>query len=278
MKTKILLSVLMLSFISLQCKKHKENDPCKDQKPFKTDFKMFSKDRWSKSPTGDTLIEINDGDTCIGGFVYFKAIENGNYSNSYDSVNWIFGNPLNTSKLREAQLVFGIQEFNIPISLTGYKRKTSVVECFPNVATTQTVIKKLSVNGTYNDLPIVGNFFGANTDNPSDTFTVSVRFEPARDFLVIKNFPKGNMGFQYGVLPPPIAAYVGINPRVYGYNYILIDNENGLVSTLSHGPLYGVAKVINGNRMEINYQQFTLLDAQGYWLNPVQKKFIGIRR
>lgn len=278
MKTKIFLSVLMLSLISLQCKKHKEEDPCKDQKPFKTDFKMFSKVRWSKSPTGDTLIEIKDGDTCIGGYVYFKAIENVEYSSSYDSVNWIFGNPLNSSKLRETQLVFGIQDFNIPISLTGYKRKTYGTECFPNVATTQTITKKISVNGTYTDLPIVGNFFGANTDNLNDTFTVSIRFEPARDYLVIKNFPKGNMGFQYGVLPPPIAAYVGINPSFYGYNYIFIDNGNGAVSTLTHGPLYGIAKVTNGNRMEINYQQFTLLDNQGYWLNPIQRKFIGIRR
>ena len=273
---KILLVTLISILVATQCKKKDEN-LCKDQVPFKTDFGIFIKTKYSRAQNGDTIIEIKNGDTCLTDYINFIAKENQRYTVSYDSVKWVVGNAQNTSNLQEYQSTFSFREYNIPVSLTGYKRR-NFLNCFPLVEDVQTVTKTFSVVEPNNLLPIAGNFFGYNIDSPTDTFSISTGFEPKRNWFVIKNFPKGNKGFPYGVLPPPIDSFVGIHPNRFGFDYILIDNENGAIYTPNFGPLYGVAKIINRNQIEINYQQFMVKDAQGYWINPKQRKFVGIRK
>ena len=274
----IIIGLILFIGLTIQsCKKHCEEDPCKNQVPFKTDFGIYIKDKYSKAKDGDTLIEINDGDTCLADYIKFVAKDNVQFTNSYDSVRWVVGNSQNTSNLREYQLLFGLVEYNIPVSLTGYRKKQNNLNCFPNDPFEQTLTKKISVVAPNNNLPIVGNFFGYNEDNPTDTFTISTRFEPNRNWFVMKNFPKGNRGFPYGVLPPPIDSFVGIHPTFYGYDYIFIDNNEGGVATATHGGITGAAKIKNRNQITINYEQYMSKDAQGFWINLRQRKFIGTR-
>ena len=273
---KTLFAVSLIPLLVAQCTKHNE-DPCKDQVPFKTDFGIYIKDKYSKAKDGDTLIEIKDGDTCLADYIKFISKSNIAYTDIYDSVKWEIGNAQNTSKLRDYQLLFGLVEYNISISLTGYKKKLNNYNCFPNDPTVQTITKIISVVGPTNSLPIVGNFFGYNEDNPTDTFTISTRFEPARNYFVMKNFPKGNKGFPYGVLPPPIDSFVGIHPTFYGYDYFFIDNNEGSVAIATHGGVTGAAKITNRNSIIINYEQYVAKDAQGYWINLKKRKFIGTR-
>ncbi|MCY7421006.1 MAG: hypothetical protein LH478_04600, partial [Chitinophagaceae bacterium] len=147
MKKLITLSCLTL-FIALafqNCRKTKNEDPCKDQVSFKTDFAMYIRDKYSKAKNGDTLIEIKDGDTCLADYIKFVAKDNIPYANIYDSVRWVIGNTQNTSVQKEFQLLFALVEYNIPISLTGYKKKRDNLNCFPNVPAVQTLTKTISV-------------------------------------------------------------------------------------------------------------------------------------
>jgi hypothetical protein len=274
---KTILAILITAMLSLNCKKQEQSAPCNGQLPFKTDFGIYIKALYSPAVSHDTLIELNDKDTCLGGYLNFVVKESPLYNTSFDSLRWIVGNSQNTSTQRAYQLAFGMPETGIEVQLTGYKRNTAL-NCFPGVPDIQTVKKTFSVVAPDNNIPITGSFFGYNTDNPADTFTITIRFEPDRNWLVVKNFPKGNMGYPYGILPPSIQAYVGIAPKFYGYNYILFDNENGSVSTPGFGPLNGIAKVTGRNQVEINYQQFMTKDALGSWTNPKQRKFTGVRK
>lgn len=276
-KVKTSFVLLVLAVLGLQCKKQQTDAPCNGQLPFKTDFGIYQRMPYSKAFNGDTLIELKDGDISLGGYIKFAVKTGTTFSSSFDSLRWMVGNSQNVSTQNEYQLAFGQPESNIQVQLTGYKR-SSPLNCFPDVPNVQIVKKTISIVAPGNSIPIVGQFHGYNTDNPTDTFTISVRFESARNWLVVKNFPKGNMGYPYGILPPPIEAYVGIAPNSYGYNFILIDNENGSIGTPEYGPLYGIAKVVDGNRMEIGYQQFMGKDTEGRWINAKQRQFIGIRK
>jgi hypothetical protein len=274
---KLFCAVFLIALTGVQCKKQSENSPCAGQLPYKADFGIYIRAPFSSAPSGDTLIELKDNGFCLGGYVNFSVKTGTTFLSSFDSLRWVVGNTQNTSTQREYQLLFNLPETDIDVQLTGYK-KASPLNCFPSVPDVQTVRKTFSVVAPGNNIPIAGDFWGYHTDNPNDTFTVSVRFEPDRNWLVMKNLPKGNMGYPFGVLPPPIQANVGIAPKYYGYDYILLDSENGLTSTPGFGPLNGVASMLSPDRMQIVYRQFMSKDATGRWINARQRTFVGVRK
>ncbi|TAE15585.1 MAG: hypothetical protein EAZ47_05735 [Bacteroidetes bacterium] len=276
-----IISCLFFITVGVSCKKRAEEDPCAKFKPFKTDFTMKIREQYSRAKGGDTLIEIQEGDTISDGYIQFAAIDNIPYTDIYDSVRWLIGNAQNSFTTRNIQLYFRVNEFNMPISLTGYKKKITHLNCFPNDPSFQTVTKTISVVKLAN-IAVVGKFFGYNEDSPADTFTIENHFEPGRGLLAVKNFPKGNRGFPPGFFAPPTEGFIGIFPSTYGYDYIFFDSQNGdAVSTPTHGPIFGIAKVTGRNKITINYEQYENLPGYygiyGPWGNLRKRKFVGYR-
>jgi hypothetical protein len=283
MKTRYI-PILLLSFIVLfiSCKKRAEEDPCAKFKPFKTDFDIFMPLKYSKAKAGDTLIAVNSGDTVAGGYIRFIAKDNIPYTDIYDSVRWVIGNPLNTFTTRDVQTVLPAGVENITVKLTGYKKKITHLNCFPNDPSVDIEEKSFTVVNVNSQLAIVGKFFGYNEDSPADTFTIENHFEPVRGLLAVKNFPKGNRGFPPGFFAPPTEGFIGIFPFTYGYDYIFFDSQNGgAVSTPTHGPIFGIAKVTGRNKITINYEQYENLPGYygiyGPWGNLRKRKFVGYR-
>ncbi|MCA0382453.1 MAG: hypothetical protein LCH58_09845 [Bacteroidetes bacterium] len=252
--------VVMGMLLSSKCSKDpipEAPDPCADITPFKADFVMLEQ-------VSDTAFEVKDTATVFK-FITFKAI------GQYDSVKWEIGNSQNVFKKSSVSLYFNVLENRIPVKFTGYNTKGA--NCFPATPTVQTVTKYLTI------VPetlaaAIGKFHGYNTDNPADTFTVTLQ---RNDYwLFLKNLPKGCNGY--------------INPSegytVYDFGIAAVQAYNGFVSkggAWRCGELEARGYLINRDTLLINYKHWprtNISDSNDYTYSttPVFKKFIGIRQ
>ncbi|MCX8020392.1 MAG: hypothetical protein N2747_07870 [Chitinophagaceae bacterium] len=130
--------------------------------------------------------------------VIFKAI------GEYDSVLWKVGDDPRDFTSKQFGLIFFDFLGTVPVRFTGYLKPDSV--CFPNApkeynAYQNITLVEQSTSGILTKSPLVGQYKGCYTHDPTDSFIVrfeffdsakySVSFPGYKNFYWISNFPKG---------------------------------------------------------------------------------------
>ncbi|MCC6761348.1 MAG: hypothetical protein IT252_09035 [Chitinophagaceae bacterium] len=250
--------VVMGMLLSSKCSKDpipEVPDPCADITPFKADFEMLEE-------VGDTSFQVFDS-AIINRFITFKAV------GQYDSVKWEIGNSQNVFKKNSVSLYFNVLENRIPVKFTGYNAKGG--DCFPATPSVQTVTKYLSIMPE-TSTAIVGDYLGYNSDNPTDTFTIT--FQLNKNGLgFLKNLPKGCSGYESNS-----SGYwdfnIGLSNIAYG--------TNGFRQKKAFAPKCGQidAKgyLIVNDTIVIKYQHWQRINDIEFEVNPVSKIFKGVRR
>jgi hypothetical protein len=231
-------------------------DPCAAITPFKADFVMLEE-------IGDTAFAIADS-AIINRFVTFKAV------GEYDSIKWEVGTRLNSSTKTAFSLYFNVLENRIPVKFTGYNARGS--NCFPGTPTVQTITKHLTIVPE-TSTALLGSYFGYNTDNPKDTFTVLLQRSPY--FLFVKNLPIGCNGYKSpneGGRP----LNFGIE-AAQGFSGFMFDQGAWLC-----GKVEARGYLVNRDTLVVNYKHWPKanLDSFDYRHDtiPLFKKFIGVRK
>ncbi|WP_416439418.1 hypothetical protein [Phnomibacter sp. MR] len=259
--TRFALAIVMMGMLlSSKCSKDPITvppDPCAGITPFKADFVMLEE-------VGDTSFQVFDS-AIINRFISFKAV------GQYDSVKWEIGNSQNVFKKSSVSLYFNVLENRIPVKFTGYNTKGA--NCFPATPTVQTVTKYLTI------VPetlaaAIGKFHGYNTDNPADTFTITLQRSPYD--LYVKNLPKGCEGYF------PSQGYT-----YYLLGVIAAQGFNGFVSKGTPAWLCGKLEargyLVNKDTIMIHYKNWPLIKDRTpdswfeYANDPVSKTFKGVR-
>lgn len=156
-------------------------------------------------PDGKFLIKEMIGDTAFtadtifrDNYVQFQAL------NSYESVSWKFGSDQRAFTDSSFSLSFITALGTLPVNFTG--KKTPNTMCFPGDKGTYSSTQNLTIveqveKPILSVSPLVGRYKGYYTDNPSDTFTVSIQYldsvkydvsmTGSKNFYLLSNFPKG---------------------------------------------------------------------------------------
>ncbi|MDX1904123.1 MAG: hypothetical protein SFU27_08190 [Thermonemataceae bacterium] len=148
----IIIGLLFLLSIT-QCKK--EVDLCANQKPFEADFDI-------KEVVGDSSFVTDT--TLAQQFVIFEAKED------YDTYEWKIGLDERTFTTKDVQLFFPEPTLLLNIRLIATKKPSA---CFPNDKTVDTIVKTLKVV-PFEQSKLIGEYQGADIDNPNEPYTVKI--------------------------------------------------------------------------------------------------------
>lgn len=189
---KFLLSFLIMTLlVSGSCRRNHDN-PCEGKVIPKAEFRILE-------TLSDTAFEA---DTIFrDNFVGFKALT------QYDSVLWRLGNDPRNFTQQEFSLSFYGTLGTVPITFAGYKKP--ITNCFPGDNGIYTAIRNITMVEQIEKpiltlSPLIGNYLGSFTNNPSDTFTVRIEYfdstkyntalTGSQNFYWFSNFPKGYIG------------------------------------------------------------------------------------
>jgi hypothetical protein len=186
----------------------------------------------------------------------------------YDSVKWEVGTRLNSSTKTSFSLYFNVLENRIPVKFTGYNARGS--SCFPGTPTVQTITKHLTIVPE-TSTALLGSYFGYNTDNPKDTFTVKIQLN-ASGIGFIKNLPKDCLGYENNTFGYWDYQF-GLANLAYGYN--------GLRQRKAYEPKCGQIDskgfLVSRDTLIINYIHWKSISR--FELDvPQSKCFKGVRR
>ncbi len=256
---KYIIIVICVTLLSSTCRKKKEN-PCLNTIPNKAEFATYEL-------IGDTLLLadtiFNDNP------VVFKALQ------SYNSVSWKIGNDPRPFTSPEFMLRF----FNVleTLDVKFEAQKTPNTICFPNDNGIYNATKKITMVDQFDRTkltvsPIVGNFQGAFTETPFDTFTVKVqyldsaKYDPGltglRNFYNVSNFPKNyvsnntNLILRYPELKNGSRAEMGYKSFQFG---VLGEGDRGrCIGELKQDSLiiYNVITVVINNTIINKHRKF----------------------
>jgi hypothetical protein len=160
---KLLVSISVLIFVLNSCGKDPVEPPCEcGQKPVSANFTITET---SGSPQSMIQrFEPYDTDTLMFGDAVFTALEeNANYK-------WLIGIETLNDKIVERS-GFPLGE-TVPITLVVEKEPDN--DCFPNDDGKDTLTRFLYKAESSCESLIHGNYHGALTSNPQDTFTISI--------------------------------------------------------------------------------------------------------
>ena len=257
--------LLRLTYLSLlvfmtfmSCKKNNTvaENPCSNQVPFKADFTMLEK-------VGDSSYST---DTALApGYISFKA------KGTYDSVKWTIGGPQNTFTNKDVRLYFDQPQGKIDVTFIGYKRPN--LTCFPNEKSSDTITKSLVVAAKNRDVPFVGHYVGYNTDNPTDTFSVWIKYHNSNWGYFVKNIPKGCPGYTNpsdGGYPLNVGLEVAVGYKLFQFG------RGSMSCNTVYG--YGALSKLN-DTLSIQYLFYPRTGTGAFDFGPQTKKtFIGVRK
>lgn len=189
-------AIVILFVVLLSACKEEPNDPiepidpCKNAKPVTANFDIFEESYWSKGFLiyTDTII--------AGNIAHFKASE------KYDSYTWQVGTDTSKYHTMEFTLKFDKPYKNVPVKLIV--RKKPNLDCYPDDDGIDTLIKYINVVSVV-DIPIYGDYYGCEQDNPQDSYTINIGRKYAIDYhdsmpyinnlsYCIDTIPYGNHG------------------------------------------------------------------------------------
>jgi hypothetical protein len=180
---------LVFLLVVLGCKKRIEVNPCEGLEPPTAEF-YFKEVLTDTAFYADTIFRNN--------YVNFVA------SKTYQTVQWEIGSDPRDFTSANFNLSFHNILGTLNIHFTG--RATPNTQCFPADNGIYTGTKKLTVLEQFEKpfltiSPMVGRYTGAFTNNPNDTFTVSIDYFDStkydvtltggKNFYWISNMPKG---------------------------------------------------------------------------------------
>lgn len=244
-----------------QCKKNDEVCNSAHVKPF--GFNMYEQ-------IMDTVLATDT--SYIHRLVVFKSNE------EYSDVQWTIGGDPRTFSSNRVEMVF-----NSPENITG-KLTANSLNSF-----CQQEQKELSLNytllaeGPRNRSPLIGSYRGFNTDNPSDIFTVEVKYWYGPKYTwwssgayTVDNLPKGYQDSTReinGVKIPEIRGIIAAT----GYKNFAFDKSGNLpaLGIKAYGSLRGVGN----DTLLINYSILdTLKFNQSGIVSYLQKQFKGLKQ
>ena len=146
--------------ITVHCRKHNNGDPCAGVPSSTAQFNITNSYPYIHS------VYTNQDTFITGSTVQFTATEP-----NAESYTWKIGDTTITGKSSFALYfpkVLGV----IPVSLTIVQKKSDY-ECYKNDDSVKTYSQNLFFK-PLNEWPILGKYKGYVTDNPSDTFTITI--------------------------------------------------------------------------------------------------------
>jgi hypothetical protein len=148
-------------------------NPCFGESPVVADFKI-------EEQVGAVLVETDT--------VYWGNESDFTPTFKYDSVKWLIGSDVVTQNVLKRK-EFPKQSW-VNVGLIVYKQPNQ--RCFPTDDGVDTLFKKF-YSLTNDDRIVFGYFQGSNTDNPTDTFTISTYYYDSAlgKRFNLTNIPKG---------------------------------------------------------------------------------------
>lgn len=160
------------------CDQQKSVDynPCTGVSPFSGGFTISQE-------IGDTLIEADT--VFLNSTIRLKPIGNG-----IDSMQWQLGSSTPFTQNSEVRKFISDNLYqSTQVGLTLFHKPN--LKCFPNDSAVSFVAKRFFITDISKSL-VKGIFLGALTDNPKDTFSITIRyFNTPLPYYFLANLPKG---------------------------------------------------------------------------------------
>lgn len=258
-----IITLLFMATGMAACTRWYNGDPCPGAGTIPAGFYIgeYVKDTFMQTDTSFTNREI-----------IFNANEN------YDSISWKIGDDPRRFTNKAVALRFLTTE-NLSATLSAHRLNS---DCSHTPFTSTQSLVLLTDNGTVIS-PLVGEYHGYNTDRPSDTFTVAVRFwkDPRYTWwstgaYSIDNLPKGYRDTTKNINGVPVHEITGIISAT-GYKNMAYD----LSGTIPAAGIKGYATLRRGlpDTLMANY---TLIDTARLLhtgqLVYLKKQFIGLKK
>jgi hypothetical protein len=179
-------------------------DPCEGKKPVTAEIKVFQK----VAATADHNADWIETDTLpVEKIVLFEA------GGDYQYYEWqIMGDTTRYFTKNKSFL------FNEPwgeLTIRLIVKSEANINCFPDDDGIDTAYKKILVVNKA-DLAIVGSYLGYHEDNPTDTFSVEIKYEAGNRGMVMYNI---NRGCFVPVEAVPFAAYIYLDYCNHYFNF-----------------------------------------------------------
>jgi len=214
------MSILLLAFLLLYGCKKNDNNPCDGKTLPVAEFEV-------KEVVGDTAFTA---DTVFrNNLVRFEALTR------YESVTWKIGNDSRVFTTPDFTLSFYRELGKYSVEFRGTNPPSS---CFPNDSgiykgTKQFVVVEQIEKPILTISPLIGRYHGFSSDNPTDTFTVTIKYfdstkynilyTGSQNFYYLNNLPNGFTDFtsdramRYPELQHGIKMQMGYKSFAYDY-------------------------------------------------------------
>jgi len=208
--------------------------------------------------------------------VYFSA-----KNKKADSYEWQVGNNLISQTESDFSLYFDDTIGSISVRLIVRSKPNSI--CFPSDDGVDTIIKTLTIKNK-SPHPIVGKYYGYNTNDPLNTFTIEIDTasistptnlgSPYSCGFFVKNLPNGNnslMSIAGKLGSTTNSFYISGNEyQPYNSNIIIQEGTHGNFEQSSHGIVYP-----KENKIVIDYYSSPVINQFTLGSPYPKRRFIG---